>query len=332
MRRALLAPAIAWAAACSSADRPPAASSPPAAPGLVAEAQPIPPCQPVRLPIEGLSACMPGEPEEKRDTYPAGSAHGFLAELRAGPATAHFLAERLIADKRPAPVTSVPELSHWSRVDVSRELSVDGFPARLMDGIDGAGAHTTVEMVAAGNSVYVAKVERPPDAQLDPRVVDAFIASLRVDLAWRIHASPVDHFTVAVPEQAIVAASDKAPGGGMPRKMTSFALGGRDDVAFLVAVAPVPPGANRTADELLDGAVKAFAGQPSVEVLKARDAWSGSLRGREIVLRDAGGTHAHLRFFLTATRLYVVGIQGKSADAVSGADAQRFFESFQVAG
>src|SRR6185437_11646385 len=165
-------------------------------------------------------------------------------------------------------------------------------------------------------------VEHPPEATVDPRVVDAFLDSMRVEVPWRIHASPTEHYTVAVPEPAIVGESTNAIKSGAQMKVTTFALGGKESVNFVVAHVPIPA-ATRTPDELLDDAVRALTDRANGgEVLKTRDLRLGSLHGREVTRREDKGTHVRARLFLTATQLWSLGVEARSADAVLGADAE----------
>ncbi len=317
MRRALVWIFAALGTACSQPQVPPPVAPPPA------PISPPPACHVVRLPLDGLSVCMPGKPEERHTK----DIHLVEATVGSGDTKAVLRAIRVRfpENKRPFVTVSKPE---WHSVESSTETEIDGFPAMAVAGLSKPGEHTTARVAGVGDSLYIAEVESPAGAAVDAALVEAFLGSLHVSPPFRIHASPEDRYTVAVPEPAVVEQDKKADSGGM--NVSTFMLGGKDEMVLMVIATRTSPSDTRGTEEVLDDAVRSYVQKGGNAIVKMHDFSSAGLRGRELWSKGADGT-ARMRVVVAPGRVYVVAVATKRAEGVSGPIAERFFESFQIA-
>jgi hypothetical protein len=269
---------------------------------------------------------MPGDPEERRFGEEKYGRHMLRLSIDAGKAgKATLSAYRIRFADHKAPFTKVlpPD---WTRVDSSRDVEVDGYPGLEIEGLSKPTTHMSARVIGVGNSLYIAEVE----GTVDPRVAEAFLGSLHVDVPWRIHASPDDKYTIAVPEPAIYESTNTPTDDGRTTKTDIFQLGGKEARTFMVFIGATLPNDTRSVEEQLDAGVRGFVDKGHNTIVRVRDVSPAGLRGREIVGRGEDGTMMQLRLALAPGRIYVLAISAKHVEGLSGVEVERFFESFQV--
>ncbi|MCC6557886.1 MAG: hypothetical protein IT372_33485 [Polyangiaceae bacterium] len=324
MRRAVPALLGLALAACASAQPPPAtpvqvqAPRPPAAPV----------CQSASLPADGISACMPGEPEPVRWVLDGRR----VRALRSAPAGTRevYLAARVARVERDGPALLDAITASWQRVDARRPFERDGFAGEAIEGMLDGQRQVVARALVVGEEVYLAQVEGPAGA-LDPDRAEGFFESFEVDVPWRIHASAEGRYTVAVPAPASRTALTKTI-GGVAVPVSVFVLGGAASRAYFLASSELPSADPALVEQSIEAGISALADRQDGAILKLRSADTDGVVGREVLFRDSKNVLLRMRIFVTEGRMYITALAANRIEGTDDEGARRFFESFQITG
>jgi hypothetical protein len=315
---------LAMAASACSAQVPAPSPAAPAAPPTAAPAGAE--CQAASLVLDGIHACMPGEPQQVSWTAEDRWVRGVLSTR----GDHEFLAARtaFVGGKGNGEHVLSAMTSSWQQIDESRPFQLGGFEGRAFAGVLDPQHRIAVQAVVVGRQVYFAQVVAAKNS-VDREGIQAFFDSMRVDVPWRIHASLAKRYTVAVPEPAPWL-TDTRKVEDWTFESEVFPLGGENTRVYMVSTSAIPPSTTETMDEILDSYAENLGAAPGTTILRKIPLSVDGVPGREIICRQANGFIARMRVFGTQKRLAAALIVSKRAETLEDADAVRFFDSFQL--
>lgn len=295
-----------------------------------------PPSAPVPAPAapryeligQGLSADFPSPPEQgtvKNATSAPSTTYALVAS--AGPM--EFALMRVSTngrDRKPDAVWLDSIMTRYTEVTRNEKIELAGFMGREFQGITSQDRAISGRVYIVGDSalMVLATAER---GKLDTAAAQRFLASVRLELPWTVYVSAEEQFSVAAPSIAVEL--DPPPVSGVQLQGRVFYVGGVDRLIYFVTSAERDRTTTGDAseDDLLDAGVTAMLTAGATLIWQGPIELDGA-RGRDVLAR-IGDDFVRGRLVVTEGVVYTVAVSGRTKEAVTNPEANRFLGSLQ---